>query len=139
MTNGITAGRAVLLGVATGGRSTAGLTALAVGGPRWARLTTGVLATGEVVADKLPTTPSRLDPGPLAGRAVLGGVAGALLARRYGEGWQLPAALGAVGAVAGSWLGSRYRSIGAAHGIPDVVSALLEDAAVVALAGAAVR
>ncbi|MGB0096325.1 MAG: hypothetical protein WBP81_27775 [Solirubrobacteraceae bacterium] len=40
-----------------------------------------VNAAVELVRDKLPSMHSRLEPGPLAGRAVFAGMAGAILAR----------------------------------------------------------
>src|SRR5919202_6427221 len=82
--------RAMLLGLATGARSTSGLTALALTttsgalGNRWARRLAGTAAAGEFVGDKLPQTPSRMQPEGLAPRLVLGAVTGALLTRREG-------------------------------------------------------
>src|ERR1700733_5963484 len=38
-----------------------------------------VLAIGELIADKLPKTPSRKTPGPFIGRIVTGGLSGAAL------------------------------------------------------------
>lgn len=140
MTNVSTAMRALVLGVATGGRTTAGITALAAtSGHRWATITTSLLASGEVVADKLAKTPSRLDRGPLAGRIVLGTVGAGLLARRVGQPLPVHVALGGLGAWAGSLLGARYRAVVAERGLPDLPCALVEDGVVVALAGAAVR
>jgi uncharacterized membrane protein len=40
----------------------------------------GVLMVAELVADKLPFTPSRTRPGPFAGRIISGALAGAALA-----------------------------------------------------------
>ena len=65
--------RAVALGAASGSRSTAGITALALtsrpddlgviasrAGSRPAQVVTPLAAVGELTADKLPSTPSRL-------------------------------------------------------------------------------
>src|ERR1700753_3526053 len=41
--------------------------------------TLSILALGELVNDKLPNTPSRTAPGPLAGRLVMGALAAATL------------------------------------------------------------
>jgi uncharacterized membrane protein len=38
------------------------------------------LAVGELIADKLPKTPNRTSPGPLAVRVLMGGLVGALVA-----------------------------------------------------------
>ena len=85
------------------------------------------LAVSELIADKLPFTPSRLKTGPLASRILSGAVCGAtiygMLERPLGEG----AVLGGVGAIAGAFAGyhmrkrlSRQRS--------DLGVAVLEDA-----------
>src|SRR5688572_3048565 len=44
-----------------------------------------VAALGEMIADKLPGIPDRIEPGPLVGRAFFGGAAGAVCARIQGE------------------------------------------------------
>ena len=85
------------------------------------------LAISELLADKLPFTPSRLKAGPLASRIVSGAVCGAAIngiaERPLGEG----AVLGAVGAIAGAFAGyyTRKRLSG---DMPSLRIALLEDA-----------
>src|SRR5258708_27414353 len=83
-------GRAALLGAARGLRSTVALSALivrrsdglpAVMGYPVARMAAVVADAGELVADKLPTTPSRLSPPGLAGRLILASLAAVVLAR----------------------------------------------------------
>jgi len=88
-----------------------------------------VLLVGELVADKLPTTPSRLLPGPLIGRMVSGGAVGYVLCRRsHGSPWA-GVLLGAVAAVAGAYGGGyARRALGARLRVPDPAVALLEDA-----------
>ena len=88
--------RAGLLGVVAGLRSqlpTAALAArglepssgpLAVLGSGGGRRASYLAAVGEIVADKLPVTPSRMDRGPLIGRVVSGAIAGAVLASARG-------------------------------------------------------
>ena len=49
--------------------------ALAFMGSMWAAGIFTLAALGELVADKLPMTPARTKPGPLAGRSVMGGLA----------------------------------------------------------------
>ena len=67
-----------------------------------------VLATGELVVDKLPKTPSRKSPVPFAARIALGALCGAALGapRR-----KLAAGLlaGALGAIAGTLGGYEFR------------------------------
>lgn len=131
--------RAVLLGLATGGRSTAGLTALALTNPsstgalanRWTRRLAGTAAAGELVGDKLPQTPSRLRPEGLVPRLVLGTAAGAILTRREGAGpgrAAVAGALGLLGAAAGSRLGASWRQQASRRFGNDLPGALLEDA-----------
>jgi uncharacterized membrane protein len=131
--------RAALLGLATGGRSTAGLTALALTNPsssgvlasRWTRRLAGTAAAGELVGDKLPQTPSRLQPEGLVPRLVLGTAAGAILTRREGAGrgrTVLAGALGLLGAAAGSKLGVSWRQQASRRFGKDLPGALIEDA-----------
>ena len=90
-----------------------------------------VLALGELVADKLPKTPSRKAPGPflfrvvsgaLCGAALTGGLVGGLIA-------------GALGGVAGTLGGYEFRArLVKAIGGKDLPIALLED--VIAAGGA---
>ena len=94
-----------------------------------------LLALGELVADKLPKTPSRKNPGPFAARIILGAISGAALCAGAGQSafWGILA--GAAGGVAGTLGGYELRT-GLVRGlrVPDFVIALLEDA--VAVGGA---
>lgn len=98
---------------------------------RWLAL---LSAAGELLVDKLPNTPSRIEPGPLAGRAVFGAVAGGMVTKDAGRGWLLGIPLGVIGAVAGSYGGylARKRAV-AATGLPDPVVAAAEDAIAIGL------
>ncbi|MDQ1720409.1 MAG: hypothetical protein QOI26_143 [Pseudonocardiales bacterium] len=131
--------RAALLGLASGGRSSFGLAALAltnsssagVLGSPWTRRLAGVAAAGELVGDKLPQTPSRLQPAGLAPRLASGAAAGAILAHREGGSRNrtvLAAALGLLGAAAGSWLGASWRQLAVRRFGKDLPGALIEDA-----------
>lgn len=98
----------------------------------------GASAAGEIVVDKLPFVPSRLNPGPLAGRIVIGGAAGAALAKEAGGLVWPGAAAGAAGGLLGSFAGYWGRRLaGQATGLPDPAVALVEDAAGIALGWAA--
>ena len=93
-----------------------------------------VAATGELVSDKLPRTPSRLEDGPFLGRLTLGAAAGSGVAGAFGGSRVLGAAFGAAGAAAGSVAGYRLRADAARRtGISDTVWALAEDALAIAL------
>jgi uncharacterized membrane protein len=87
-----------------------------------------LLAVGELVNDKLPATPSRTAPLPLAGRIVLGALAAATLTAGAGGSAVAGAAAGIVGALAGTFGGYQARTrLVRALGVPDIVVALLED------------
>jgi uncharacterized membrane protein len=107
---------------------------------RAARLGFGAAAIGEVIADKTPYVPNRIAPGPLAGRLVCGGLAGAVLARGRDRPISLGFALGAAGAVGGSFAGFyARRTLDRATGLPDAVWAVAEDLTALALARFALR
>ena len=97
-------------------------------------------ALGEYIADKLPSTPSRISPGPLAGRLILGGLVGAIVAAAFRRPLANGIALGALGAAAGAF-GGFYarRGLTKGAGLPDMAVALSGDAAAVALAVRSLR
>ncbi|MGI8666700.1 MAG: hypothetical protein ACR2N4_11810 [Jatrophihabitans sp.] len=146
-----TLSRAAALGLATGGRSSFGLAALAASADRsagsvwtgrWAARLAVLAAAGEAVGDKLPQTPSRLQPQGAIARLVLGGLGGAVLARRAGRSVPvtvLAAGTGLLAARAATPLGARWRVVGAARFGQDLPAALIEDVACLAVARYAVR
>jgi uncharacterized membrane protein len=94
-----------------------------------------VLAGLELVADQLPTTPSRLAPVGLISRIVTGGLSGACLAAADAESIAIGAVLGAVGGVVGAFVGYHARrGLVRALKVRDLPIALLEDA--IAIGGA---
>lgn len=96
-------------------------------------------AAGEIVVDKLPFTPSRLMPGSLVVRASIGGIAGALLSLGTTLDPRRGAAIGAVGALVGSFAGYEVRAgLVARTGLPDPLIAVLEDVLAVAIGSHAV-
>jgi uncharacterized membrane protein len=145
-----------LLGVSTGIRSVAPLAVvswfastgkLPVTGTwaAWIRHPAAVAAltaaaTAELVADKLPSTPARTTPGPLFGRLALGATVGAILATAFRRKLAGGIAMGAVGALAGSY-GGYYlrRGLTKGTGWPDLPVALSGDAASVTLAACALQ
>jgi uncharacterized membrane protein len=87
-----------------------------------------VLAAVEVIADKLPETPNRTAPLGLSARMAMGGLTGACTAAGAGSAVILGAALGAVGGVAGCFLGYEARArLVRAFGTRDIYIAVLED------------
>ena len=147
--------RPLLLGVATGMRSQLGLAELAWSGPAGTgdpavlrglrspagRAALGLAAAGEVVADKLPATPSRLRPPVLGARLATGAAVGALAAGSAGRRAQATGAvLGLAGAAAGTYAGAAYRKAAADRSVlPDLPFAVLEDVVAAGLAATAVR
>lgn len=92
-------------------------------------------ALAELVADKLPTAPSRTAPPGLIARVVLGSFTGACVAAAGTQNVGLGAVLGVAGGLVGCFGGyqARTRTVKALR-TPDFVVALLEDA--VAIGGA---
>jgi len=87
------------------------------------------LAIVELVADKLPSIPSRTAPLGLIARIVLGGLCGACLALAGTQSIVLGAVLGVAGGIAGAFAGYQARTrLVKALKVPDLVVALLEDA-----------
>jgi uncharacterized membrane protein len=88
-----------------------------------------VMALGELVADKLPSTPKRTAPLGLGARIVTGAVCGAAFCATAAQSVALGAIVGAFGGVAGAFAGYevRHRIVHQLR-IPDFVIALLEDA-----------
>lgn len=93
------------------------------------------LALGELVADKLPSTPGRTRPGPFVARIVSGAMSGGAITAGSGGPLAVGAVLGAIGAVSGTLAGynARVRLVPALQ-VPDSVVALVED--LVAVGGA---
>ena len=91
------------------------------------------LALAELVADKLPTTPSRKAPPGFGARIVTGAFSGAALGAAGGS-LVTGAIAGAIGAVIGTFAGHASRARLAASFGRDRPAALIEDA--VAIGGA---
>ncbi|HWG65093.1 MAG TPA: hypothetical protein VG253_25700 [Streptosporangiaceae bacterium] len=135
-------GRAAVLGAATGLRSSAALAALIVrrddGLPaimrrRAARPAAALATAGELVIDKLPSTPSRLSPASLTGRVVFAAAAGAIVARSRHR-HPIPAAvIASAAALAAAKLGHDARAA-VARRLPDPAVAVAEDAVAIGLA-----
>ncbi|MEV5830959.1 hypothetical protein AB0L25_35875 [Spirillospora sp. NPDC052242] len=138
--------RAAALGAATGCRSTAGLTALALrahrGDPGPARLLArpGVraahvlMAAGEVGLDKHPAVPDRGAPQGMIPRVLLAAAASGAAARRDRTEYGPPALVAAAAAAGTAAAGTRLRTLAARRFGSDLPGALTEDAAAALLA-----
>lgn len=141
--------QAGVLGLAAGMRAFTPLAALAKaargggdGLPDWLRsrglaVALALASKGEMIFDKLPSAPSRIAPLPLAARAALGGLSGALAVRRAGYHPAFGAGLGAAAAVGGAFASHHLRKLAREKtGLPGAVFAVVEDAVAIALARA---
>ena len=101
---------------------------LAFVGSEWAVAIFTIFAVGELVADKLPTTPARTSAVGLSARIVTGALTGACLAVAGGAFLWLGALAGAFGAVAGTFGGFQAR-VGLVRALraPDFAVAIPED------------
>lgn len=107
-------------------------------GPLGGSLT--LAAIGELVADKVPGTPSRLDVGPFGGRLGAGALAGIGVARLAGRSVVQGGLLGALGAAAGAYAGHHLRRLVVERSsLPDPAVAVAEDAVAVGLGLLALR
>jgi uncharacterized membrane protein len=99
---------------------------------------TSFMALGELVADKLPKTPSRLVPPQFGARLVMGGLGGAAIGISRGHlAIGLIAAL--IGSVIGTFAGFKGRALLARVFGRDLPAALLEDVLAILLAFLALR
>ncbi len=101
---------------------------------------TTAAAVGEYIGDKLPNTPARTAPLGLVGRLSLGGLVGAIIATAFRRPLAGGIAMGAVGALAGSY-GGFYLRKGLTHGagLADLPVAITGDSASIALAVRSLR
>jgi uncharacterized membrane protein len=94
-----------------------------------------LFAVGELIADKLPSMPSRLAAVGLSARIVLGGLSGAAIAASGDQSMLVGAVLGGIGGVVGAFAGYHARAtLNRQMGLPDIALAFIEDA--IAIAGA---
>ena len=132
----------VLLGAASGARAQLGVaTVVARSDPSlppifrqpWTRWLLVMAAAGELVVDKLPTTPSRLEPSGLAGRLAMGALAASLFAQTRQAPWLPAAAIGASSAAIAAKIGHDVRAR-LAQQVPDAAVAVVEDELALGLA-----
>jgi len=91
-----------------------------------------LMAGGEMLADKTAMVGNRTSPIPLIGRALMGSLTAAAFAANRRNAILLPAAVGAVAAVAATYAAYHIRRIASERlDIPDRLVGLVEDAIVV--------
>jgi uncharacterized membrane protein len=140
-------GSSVLIGAATGLRSSSGMAAVCLAG-RSERLSpffrrtdvraaSALLAIGELLADKLPSNPPRTSPPGLFPRVALGAVAAGQLARGAGASTGVAGLLGSAAAVGAAFGGLALRQR-LSKGLSPIPAALIEDVVCAALASGAV-
>ena len=122
-----------LLAAASGARATAGVAAISR-----RRAASRLLATGELVADKMPGVPDRTDPLPLAARVAGGALVGAMVGNRLGMNRGQSALLGGLIAFASAH-GTRRVRRSLIDRVNPIGGAFIEDALVAAFAAAGVR
>jgi uncharacterized membrane protein len=94
-----------------------------------------LLAIGELVADKLPTTPRRTALVPLLARILIGGLCGACLCAAANQSLLVGAILGGIGGVVGAFGGYEIRRrLVSGLKIKDMPVALFEDLIAIGLA-----
>src|SRR5260370_32352182 len=99
-------------------------------GSRVAVVVFPLLALAELVADQLPSTPSRLKPPGLISRIVFGALSGAAIAAAPAQSIALGGVLGGVGGLAGAFAGyETRRRLGAGLQLPDFGMRCFEDLA----------
>jgi uncharacterized membrane protein len=91
-----------------------------------------ILAAAEMIADKLPSMPDRIQPASLAARFVSGAVCGMAIAKGHTRRRQIMGAIvGGTAAVAAGYVGFQYRK---RVKMPALAKALIEDTVAVAAA-----
>jgi uncharacterized membrane protein len=111
-----------------------GDTWLAFLGFRWTRWILSIAALGELIGDKLPSTPSRKALVPFVARILSGGLCGGAIGATLGN-LYLGMVFGAAGAVAGTLGGYAARTgLVRATGGRDFPIALLEDLIAIVMA-----
>ena len=129
--SGGTLTKIVALGALTGMRSMAGAATLAFAHRAVARPVMALAAAGEMIADKTPVVGNRIDPVPLAGRAMMGAAVGVLIAREREENALLGATLGGATALCVAHLAYHVRR---RLPLSSIAGGLLEDSLVIAIA-----
>jgi uncharacterized membrane protein len=90
-----------------------------------------VLTAGEAVADKVKSMPARTKPGPLAARAITGGISGAAVSTAARRPWWIGALIGAAAAIGATFGTYKLRKwMTEEKEVPNTIVGLIEDAIV---------
>lgn len=126
---------ALAIGFAAGLRTFMPLAALRFPKHDWTTVLFALAAIGELIGDKLPSTPARTKWYAFIGRLIVGGYAGGVVASGLSSSFVLGVLLGVSGAVIGTYAGYAWRTIVRERaGAPDIVFALIEDVVSIAIA-----
>lgn len=118
-----------LLAAASGARTFAGVAAISPRSPA------GLLAAAELIVDKMPNVPNRVDPALLLGRIAAGALVGVAIGRRARRHRGKLAVIGGLIAFASTHASFRMRrALG--KRIPPLAAALVEDGIVAGAAAA---
>ena len=128
---------AFLLGIVAGLRTFTAPAALFLAKGGTAGYILAAIALGELVGDKLPKCPSRLNPLAVMARMISGGFVGWTLAGGRRADTLACAVLGILGALVGTFFGHAARSAGTKK-IGAIPAALVEDAVAIGLAAGVV-
>lgn len=100
----------------------------------------GLLAIGELVADKLPTTPNRTEPAGLGARIVTGAIGGGVISSKDKKSVPLGIALGALTAVAAAYAGQNIRrAISKETGVHSSLIGAVEDVIAIGIGALVVK
>lgn len=100
----------------------------------------GLLAAGEIVGDKLPTTPNRTAAPGLIARIISGAAGGGVVCVRGKKSVPAGIAIGAASSVAAAYAGQHIRqTIAEKSGIPSAVLGAVEDAIAIGIGVSALK
>ncbi len=125
--------RTLALGAMTGMRSMSGPATLALEHDGILRSVVLLLAAAEMIGDKTSVVGDRIDPAPLAGRAIMGAIVGGLVARDHRQNMATGSLVGAATAVIAAHLAFYIRE---RLPLPAALAGIFEDAVVLGLASA---
>jgi len=119
------------LGAISGMRSMAGPATLAFRRQGAVRRVTALMAAAEMIVDKTSLVGDRIDPVPLAGRALMGALVGSVIAREHRRNLLLRGLIGACASVIAAHLAYRVRK---RLPLSSALGGVLEDTVVVSIA-----
>jgi uncharacterized membrane protein len=143
-TTAVFASRVALIGLAAGSRATVGVAipttfrASTHQRDRGVRALAVAAIAGELIWDQLPNCPSRLEWQGLVSRIVSGGVGGVVIARSSKHSALAAAVIGSTSAVAGAFIGARWRQRWSRHHAAWA-GGVIEDAVALTIAAVATR